>query len=334
MTVLAQRERDHHDSAEAGLRERYEELRELRETLPEKEAARMHQAMQKVQATADKVIKDLRQQLEQQRSNATEALQGVTMAESLHAENEKLRAELQQARAGLPTAPAAFTEDTSSRQLVAFYEMMTGMRVRMERDVAHCTLCAASDDATKRHTVGFELNMAPPEDGELGYKPTNLTECAERLPEYLQDEITCALAPPHSATMVDAALRNQWSAHFVWFKCGNVWPDSRQGAGAGLPPEAPRRDHGGRGGQRRRRRGGGGRRGVAVETCALAVDAPLYGLRGCMQPATVRMSLPRSAYCAAHAAIGETLRRASPCRSLPPREASTHHRVARRTRWS
>ena len=113
MTVLEARERDHNEAgAESGLRQRYEELREIRETLPEKEAARMHQAMQKVQTASEKVIKDLRQQLDQQRTNASEALQGVSMAESLHAENEKLRAELQKLLAGGPASPEAAAAGT------------------------------------------------------------------------------------------------------------------------------------------------------------------------------------------------------------------------------
>ena len=60
--------REHHGSrrdstGDDRLRERYEELRLLRETQPEREAAACKQAMQKNRAATDKLVASLREQL-------------------------------------------------------------------------------------------------------------------------------------------------------------------------------------------------------------------------------------------------------------------------------
>eukprot|EP00966_Prymnesium_polylepis_P205424 4760306-Prymnesium_polylepis.1 len=91
------------------------------------------------------------------------------------------------------------------------------MRVRLEGERANCTLCAASEDAAARRTVSFELDMAPAggDDGDVGYLPTDLTQCDDRMPEYLREEITCACArvpPTLCATAADCCSRVASSA--------------------------------------------------------------------------------------------------------------------------
>ena len=181
------------------LKRQYNELRELRETQPEKQAASMAQAMEKSRASSEALISSLRSELEEHRRNEIELSQAVSMAESLQSENTLLRQEL--ARAGgaiLPASSASHTSELNDqRRLVAFYELITGIRVNLDDkgERAHCTLRVASDEGSAR-TVAFDLSLSPGgmEDasGEVEYMPTDVSGVEDRLPEYLREEITCA----------------------------------------------------------------------------------------------------------------------------------------------
>ncbi|KAL3916723.1 MAG: hypothetical protein SGPRY_006697 [Prymnesium sp.] len=176
-------------------RTRYEALRELRETKPEREAARMVKAMQNTKDASQALIAELRKELEQQSKKQAELSEAVTLAEVLQQENEQMRAELEATRERL----AEQASHPTSNALVNFYQMVTGMRVRIEGEKATCSICAASQSekqAAVYNSISFQLDMAPDgsDKGEIGYLPIDLTKSGHQIPEYLRDEITCAFS--------------------------------------------------------------------------------------------------------------------------------------------
>lgn len=213
--------RDHHSRLSTGdtrLRERYDELRVLRETQPERESAACKEMMQKSKAASDKLIASLREQLAaaQQGKQQPPANDNEEALTTLRAENAQLRRQLETANAAAASAaaaaPAAAAAASTAPNValegkLAFYELMTGMRCELSGDIAKCkVVCAVpmddDEDAAptpcssapvKTHSALFELNLKPP-DGEEGvdveYVPTDLSGCDDgALPEYLREPI-------------------------------------------------------------------------------------------------------------------------------------------------
>ena len=203
--------RDHHSISDERLRQRYEELRALRETQPEKEATAARKALDKSREASDLLVATLRAELAKLQQPESTALQ------ELRAENAALRGQLAEVASAASSASAAAdpsvsapSPPSSSSALEAkleFYEMMTGMRVEMaEGDVARCVVaCAAPTDDQENdpsaaaaqppppRRAAFEMRLKP-EEGEPGvdleYVPTDLSGCAEaELPEYLRESI-------------------------------------------------------------------------------------------------------------------------------------------------
>ena len=204
--------RDHHASADDKIRSRYDELRVLRETQPEREAAACREAMHKSRQAAETLIVSLKEQLAAaQQAQAPAAVQESEALAALRTENEQLRRQLAASQATASSPPSASSDALKAR--VSFYELITGMQVQLSGEVATCTVsCEApggDDDApptpaakSPRATSGatrpprtavFELNLNPA-DGEPGldveYVPTDLSGCADaELPEYLRESI-------------------------------------------------------------------------------------------------------------------------------------------------
>ena len=112
--------RDHHamnEDAVGGdsrLRRRYEELFELRETRPERDAAQAREALQKSHAASETLIASLRAELTQCKENAqprnnvdAPEPQPSSSEAQLRAENAELRRELERARSASAAATAA-----------------------------------------------------------------------------------------------------------------------------------------------------------------------------------------------------------------------------------
>jgi hypothetical protein len=181
-----ERERDSVSLADERLRERYEELRSLRETQPEREASHARQALQKCRTSSDALVAQLKAQLAAVQSGSGVASEDEVA--QLKAENAELRRQL-----AATTAPPA----TDAR--ISFYEIMTGMSVEMQGDLAKCTVvCAAPEDedeetpAPPPHRISFEIDLVPAEGdpGDISYAPTDLSGCADaNLPEYLRESI-------------------------------------------------------------------------------------------------------------------------------------------------
>lgn len=196
MVVLGELQQNDQQLDETTLRSRYMELKELRETKPEREADRMMKAMEKAKATSNALISALQAELAEHRKNEEELSQAVTMAEALHRENEVLRSELAKAHAGLGASTT--TTPTASDKTVRFYETLTGMQVKFDGEKAHCTIRVSPEtDGGNVYSLSFQLDMSPSgaESDEICYTPTDLMTSGDCLPEYLRDEITCALEP-------------------------------------------------------------------------------------------------------------------------------------------
>ena len=202
---MPSRERDHHDvevssGADDRMRKRYEELKLLRVTQPEREAAASRKALEKHTAAADALVASLRAQLA-----AANPTAGSTSAEedkavaALRKENADLRRKLEEAQRGAAAPLSAAPSDASAalEAKVGFYEMMTGMSVELAAgDVAKCVVrCAppseeAATQTAPRH-ASFELHLSPAEgdEGDVEYVPSDLSAVQDDLPEYLLDSI-------------------------------------------------------------------------------------------------------------------------------------------------
>ena len=176
------------------LRRRYEELRAMRETEPEEHAARMATTLEETRIQSESLVTQLREEIEQHKEREQELAHAVTVAEALHAENAMLRQSGSSAAA--PTEVGA-KDVERLRQTVAFFELMTGMRVELDQQRARCT-CGGGAEEEKQ--VVFDMDLAPEEgeQGDVEFHPVALGESTSQLPEYMQDSITCELpsAPP------------------------------------------------------------------------------------------------------------------------------------------
>ena len=195
-------ERDERLEASAGdrLRDRYEDLKQLRITQPEREAAAARQALEKHTSASDALVASLRKQLEDARTQQPVAGSENESDAALRAENAELRRQLEAAKAASAPASAAVQGNAALEAKVTFYEMMTGMNVEFAAgDVAKCVVhCAASDDedapaagAPPRRAT-FELHLSPEggDEGDVEYVPTDLSALpAESLPEYLRETV-------------------------------------------------------------------------------------------------------------------------------------------------
>ena len=161
------------------LNARYEALRSIRETEPEAHTEQMATTLEETQRNSQLLVAQLRGEIERLRQNDGEFASAVTMAESLHAENAQLR-----------QGANASGEAAGMQRMAAFYEMLTGVTVALDGNLAHCSC------GDKQSPVTFEIDLAPegceksPDD--LSFNPTDLGDCTERLPDYMQDNITCA----------------------------------------------------------------------------------------------------------------------------------------------
>ena len=73
---------------------RYDELRELRETEAEADAAKMRKALQSTRDKSERLISSLREELAQQKQSTVDLTSAVALAEKLEAENAALRQQL------------------------------------------------------------------------------------------------------------------------------------------------------------------------------------------------------------------------------------------------
>ena len=200
------------------LRNRYEELRAIRETKPESEALAARVALEKVVDGSEKLVKSLREEIAQLKEakpeasdlagqpTADELAAAKAAAEELRLENDELKQRLKAAEAAAAiaaAAPAPAPVMTAEAAAVSaeergkrdFYEMMTGMTVELDGSgkKARCVISAVGDAGGDKRRAVFNLDLAP-EDGEaedVEYVPTDLSGCVDRLPEYLRDSIMC-----------------------------------------------------------------------------------------------------------------------------------------------
>ena len=195
----------------AGMRKKYEELVELRETEPEREAKRVLQTLELSQQTSDEVIRTLRAELEQckqvsrhhqQRSLtvSTTIADAVDVAEALDHQNGELRQKIEALTPGAQKNAALNLE----KQLILM-EDLTGLRVRGMGDGTKANICSGE------RQLAFEIDLEPDDgdEGDLGYAPIDLSGAKEGLPDYLRESITFekAQAPALIAKLMTHALQ-------------------------------------------------------------------------------------------------------------------------------
>ena len=191
---------DRRDSlSDERLRERYEDLRSLRETQPEREATAAQAALAKLTTDSEALVASLRKQIAhlkrsspttvvEPEGGAAELADAVSLAEKLQAENARLKSEVAKAAAAVGSSGS---DASTAEAKVRVYEMMTGTKIEMDGQVARCT-CAVGDKGEERRAV-YAVDMSPA-DGDaddVEYLPTDLTDCSEKLPEYLREPIVC-----------------------------------------------------------------------------------------------------------------------------------------------
>ena len=189
------------------LKARYEALRSIRETEPEAHATQMATTLEDTQRNSQVLITQLRGEIERLRQNEKEFASAVTMAESLDAENAELRKAATPGRAmHVPPTPE---KAVAMQKAVAFYEMLTGLTVSVNGSQVHCS-CGG-----EQRPLSFEIDLAPVGDennevlpGDIGFTAKELGDCADRLPDYMQDYLTCARArvPPPPPPSLPSAL--------------------------------------------------------------------------------------------------------------------------------
>ena len=198
------RERDECEGGDT-LRDRYESLKLLRLTQPEREASAALKALEKATTASDALVASLRKQIVAAGGTPTDTTAADEAEQELvqlRADNASLRAELDSAPSASATTPAGsrdgrwrpVEEVARLEERLAFYEMMTGISVEMSGQTAKCVVrCADPDEQAAARTAAFELQLAPAEgeEGEVEYVPTDLSELPpDQLPEYLRDTIT------------------------------------------------------------------------------------------------------------------------------------------------
>ena len=89
----------------------------------------------------------------------------------------------------------------ATQKAVAFYEMLTGLTVSVNGSQVHCS-CGG-----EQRPLSFEIDLAPVGDennevlpSDIGFTAKELGDCADRLPDYMQDYLTCARARAPTAT--------------------------------------------------------------------------------------------------------------------------------------
>ena len=189
------------------LKARYEALRSIRETEPEAHATQMATTLEDTQRNSQVLIAQLRGEIERLRQNEKEFASAVTMAESLDAENAELRKAATPGRAmHVPPTPE---KAVAMQKAVAFYEMLTGLTVSVNGSQVHCS-CGG-----EQRPLSFEIDLAPVGDennevlpSDIGFTAKELGDCADRLPDYMQDYLTCARArvPPPPPPSLPSAL--------------------------------------------------------------------------------------------------------------------------------
>ena len=189
------------------LKARYEALRSIRETEPEAHATQMATTLEDTQRNSSVLIAQLRGEIERLRQNEKEFASAVTMAESLDAENAELRKAATPGRAmQVPPTPE---KAVAMQKAVAFYEMLTGLTASVNGSQVHCS-CGG-----EQRPLSFEIDLAPVGDennevlpGDIGFTAKELGDCADRLPDYMQDYLTCARArvPPPQPPSLPSAL--------------------------------------------------------------------------------------------------------------------------------
>ncbi len=187
---------DRRDSlSDERLRERYEDLRSLRETQPEREATAAQAALAKLTTDSEALVASLRKQIAhlkrsspttvvEPEGGAAELADAVSLAEKLQAENARLKSEAAKAAAAVGSSGS---DASTAEAKVRVYEMMTGTKIEMDGQVARCT-CAVGD---KRAVFGIDMSPADGDADDVEYLPTDLTDCSEKLPEYLREPIVC-----------------------------------------------------------------------------------------------------------------------------------------------
>lgn len=207
--------REHHEIIELSggsdlTRERYEELKLLRITQPEREAAAARKALEKHTAASDALVASLRAQLATAQPSGACSGADVGAEAALRAENAELRSKLEEAQtaaaAQSAAPPAAATADAPSESIAAleakisFYEMMTGMSVELASgDIAKCVIrCVVPSEEdeeaatqTAPRCAAFELHLSPKDgdEGDVEYVPTDVSSVDDKLPEFLLDSI-------------------------------------------------------------------------------------------------------------------------------------------------
>eukprot|EP00310_Coccolithus_braarudii_P015238 CAMPEP_0183333098 /NCGR_PEP_ID=MMETSP0164_2-20130417/2077_1 /TAXON_ID=221442 /ORGANISM="Coccolithus pelagicus ssp braarudi, Strain PLY182g" /LENGTH=210 /DNA_ID=CAMNT_0025501935 /DNA_START=12 /DNA_END=644 /DNA_ORIENTATION=+ len=172
-------------AADNKLRQRYEQLRELRESGPEHEAKRARTALLEATCAASEHVELLKAEVETHKRAALDLSQSVEIAEALQAENAQLRSQLDALRAGASAAR------DGSRQL-ALYEALTGIKLDVsEGSVVRCTCTGTPVEGGDLRKWIFSVDeSADGADGEWGYIPAVEGGAGLDLPDYLQEEIT------------------------------------------------------------------------------------------------------------------------------------------------
>ena len=154
---------------------RFKRLRDVRETEPEIAAKRAIKALKDSQRASDDLVEGLRAQLSKAKQTANQnGADGVEIGSALSGENAELSRKNEQLQ----------------RQLRVF-QLLTGMNVEVDAsNQAHCS-CRSGEEASRE--LSFKIDLAPEDgedEGDIGYTPCSGD--LAHLPDYLQEEITCA----------------------------------------------------------------------------------------------------------------------------------------------
>ena len=209
------------------LRARYEDLLNIRETKPEREAAASRQALERHMTATEALVASLHADLERARAAplpAPDAADAAALRDdnaALREECAALRRRLEQQPLAAPAAAAAPAAERSAAQAaaatsaleqqVAFYTMMTGMGVELVGEVATCAVAARAitgAPAARREQRGRLLRHEPPcRRAKQGSRSRVAKERAPALPR-LRLVVRSAGAAP--AVAARHATRRRW----------------------------------------------------------------------------------------------------------------------------
>ena len=180
--------------SDSTLRSRYDALLRLRETQPERELKAALEALSNSRSTSDTLIQALRAEIvlykenvgvqQQQQSKPPQPPPASAATDDLRSENEDLRRQLDTAAAKI----------AALEQRLSFAELMTGMRVELGNNgrTALCTVKA-------KRTATFQIDLEPDDEdadpGDIGYEPTDISACEDRMSDDLKDAIICEDGP-------------------------------------------------------------------------------------------------------------------------------------------